>query len=157
MDVWEGEPSIDVELLELASLGTAHIAGYSMDGKVNAVRMIREAVCGFLSNTSTWDPCSELSAPEITRIHLDGSGDLEEMLHAAVRQCYDIELDDRQLRGIVDIPVEKRIPYFMKLRTGYRVRREFSSVRVEVPLGLESMDKVIGAVGFQQYRGGRDT
>lgn len=157
IDVWEGEPSIDVELLKLVSLGTAHIAGYSMDGKVNAVRMIREAVCGFLSDTSTWDPCGEVPPPETTHIHLDGSGDLEEMLHAAVRKCYDIELDDQQLRGIVDIPVEKRIPYFLKLRTGYRVRREFSSVRVEVPLGHESMDKVIDAVGFQQSRGGRDS
>jgi erythronate-4-phosphate dehydrogenase len=157
IDVWEGEPSIDAELLKLVSLGTAHVAGYSMDGKVNAVRMIREVVCGFLSDTSTWDPCGELPPPETTCIHLDGSGGLEEMLHAAVHQCYDIELDDQQLRGIVDIPVEKRIPYFLKLRTGYRVRREFSSVRVEVTLGHESMDKVIDAVGFQQSRGGRDS
>ncbi len=157
IDVWEGEPSIDSELLKLASLGTAHIAGYSLDGKVNAVRMIREAVCGFLSDTSTWDPCGELPPPETTHINLDESGGLEEMLHAAVRQGYDIELDDRQLRGILDIPTEKRVPYFMKLRSRYRVRREFSSVRVEVPPGLESMRDVIDAVGFQQSRGGRDS
>jgi erythronate-4-phosphate dehydrogenase len=157
LDVWEGEPSIDAELLQLAALGTAHIAGYSVDGKVNAVRMIREAVCKFLSNTSTWDPGGELPPLEITSIHLDGSGGLEEMLHAAVRQCYDVELDDRYLRGILGIPPETRIPYFMKLRAGYRLRREFSTVRVEVPPGFESVRKAIDAIGFQQEPGKRES
>jgi erythronate-4-phosphate dehydrogenase len=152
VDVWENEPSIDAEVLQLVALGTAHIAGYSMDGKVNAVRMIREAVGRFLSDTSTWAPCGQLPPPEIPRIHLDGSGGVEEMLHAAVRKCYDIEFDDRQLRGLLDIPVEERIPYFMTLRTGYRVRREFSSVLVEIPTDLEVVAEVIDAVGFQQYQ-----
>jgi erythronate-4-phosphate dehydrogenase len=155
VDVWENEPSIDAELLQLASLGTAHIAGYSMDGKVNAVRRIREAVCRFLGDTSTWDPCGELPPPEATCIHLDGGGGLEESLYTAVRQCYDVELDDGQLREMLGIPVEERMPYFVKLRTGYRIRREFSSVCVEVPPGPETMHRVIDSLGFQQYRGGR--
>ena len=48
LDVWEGEPDIDVELLERVVLGTPHIAGYSFDGKVNGTRMIYEAACRFL-------------------------------------------------------------------------------------------------------------
>jgi erythronate-4-phosphate dehydrogenase len=157
VDVWENEPSIDAELLQLVALGTAHIAGYSMDGKVNAVRMIREAVCRFLSDTSTWDPRGELPPPEITRISLNGSGSIEELLHAAVRQCYDIELDDQHLRAVLDIPADMRARYFMKLRSGYRVRREFSSVRVDVPAGCESLRELMDAVGFQEDGERRDS
>ena len=36
LDVWEHEPHISTPLLELMTLGTPHIAGYSLDGKVNA-------------------------------------------------------------------------------------------------------------------------
>lgn len=45
IDVWEGEPHIDRDLLERVYLGTPHIAGYSADGKANASRMVMEALC----------------------------------------------------------------------------------------------------------------
>ena len=45
IDTWEYEPNISRELLEVAFLGTPHIAGYSADGKANATRMSLEALC----------------------------------------------------------------------------------------------------------------
>lgn len=40
LDVWEGEPmGIDRELIERAEVATAHIAGYSLQGKANATAM----------------------------------------------------------------------------------------------------------------------
>lgn len=36
IDCWEGEPAISRELLELASIATPHIAGYSIEGKQRA-------------------------------------------------------------------------------------------------------------------------
>lgn len=47
IDTWEYEPDISRELLEVALLGTPHIAGYSADGKANATRMSLEALCQF--------------------------------------------------------------------------------------------------------------
>ncbi|MFD2312088.1 4-phosphoerythronate dehydrogenase, partial [Microbulbifer halophilus] len=44
LDVWENEPAIDTRLLELVDIGTPHIAGYSMDGKLAGTRMIRDAL-----------------------------------------------------------------------------------------------------------------
>ena len=44
IDTWEGEPSIDPGLLELADTATTHIAGYSVEGKQRATRMALEAV-----------------------------------------------------------------------------------------------------------------
>jgi len=51
LDVWEGEPDIDLNLLDLAFLATPHIAGYSMEGKLNAVTMAYGAACAFLKVT----------------------------------------------------------------------------------------------------------
>ncbi len=36
LDVWEGEPAADPQLIDLADIATPHIAGYSVDGKANA-------------------------------------------------------------------------------------------------------------------------
>lgn len=47
IDVWEGEPDIDLTLLNKVFIGTPHIAGYSADGKANATRMSLDALCRF--------------------------------------------------------------------------------------------------------------
>lgn len=44
IDVWEGEPKLDTELMGLAEISTPHIAGYSLEGKERATRMVLEAV-----------------------------------------------------------------------------------------------------------------
>lgn len=36
IDVWNGEPSINLDLLNIADIATPHIAGYSLQGKINA-------------------------------------------------------------------------------------------------------------------------
>jgi erythronate-4-phosphate dehydrogenase len=45
LDVWEGEPSVNLDLLNKVFIGTPHIAGYSADGKVNADNMVIDALC----------------------------------------------------------------------------------------------------------------
>jgi len=45
IDVWEGEPHLNVELLRRVFIGTPHIAGYSADGKTNADNMVIDALC----------------------------------------------------------------------------------------------------------------
>ena len=45
IDVWEGEPQLDEELLQRVFIGTPHIAGYSADGKANADNMVIDALC----------------------------------------------------------------------------------------------------------------
>ena len=45
IDTWEGEPHINLDLLQKAFIATPHIAGYSADGKSNATRMALRALC----------------------------------------------------------------------------------------------------------------
>jgi erythronate-4-phosphate dehydrogenase len=47
LDVWEGEPRVDPDLLDAADIMTPHIAGYSIEGKENGTRMIAEALAEF--------------------------------------------------------------------------------------------------------------
>jgi erythronate-4-phosphate dehydrogenase len=149
LDVWEGEPSIDAGLLALVSLGTSHIAGYSIDGKVNAASMIRAALCRFLNNASVWDPSQEIPPPPVPSIALAEGGTTEESLGRAVKACYDIEYDDRLLRGLFDVPPEGRGRFFMGLRTGYRVRREFASMSV-IPAPVDAtLRSVLTDAGFR--------
>ena len=49
LDVWEGEPNMNLDLLHKVFIGTPHIAGYSADGKVNADNMVIDALCQHFS------------------------------------------------------------------------------------------------------------
>lgn len=44
IDCWEGEPDVSLRLLELASVATPHIAGYSLEGKQRATAMAIRAI-----------------------------------------------------------------------------------------------------------------
>ena len=44
LDVWNGEPSLNLHLMEAADIATPHIAGYSYEGKVNGTTMAVKAV-----------------------------------------------------------------------------------------------------------------
>jgi erythronate-4-phosphate dehydrogenase len=45
LDVWEHEPTIDFEVLDLAAIATPHIAGYTVQSKYRSIEMIYQAAC----------------------------------------------------------------------------------------------------------------
>jgi erythronate-4-phosphate dehydrogenase len=150
LDVWENEPTIDTELLSLTDIATAHIAGYSVDGKVNAARMIYEAACRFFGVPPTWEEVADLPPPEYRRIVVaDSSGDAETVLLSTIKLCYDIEQDDRNIRTMLNHPESDRGDCFRKLRAGYRVRREFFNSTVILPESQQDLAPVLEALGFK--------
>jgi erythronate-4-phosphate dehydrogenase len=48
LDVWEGEPQISAELLRRVHYGSPHVAGYSLDGKILATRMLCDRLAEIL-------------------------------------------------------------------------------------------------------------
>lgn len=44
LDVWKNEPKINLELLAAADIATPHIAGYSIQGKINGTQMVVRAL-----------------------------------------------------------------------------------------------------------------
>ena len=49
IDCWENEPNLNQELLKKVDLASFHIAGYSIQGKMNASEMCLKAFCEFFS------------------------------------------------------------------------------------------------------------
>jgi erythronate-4-phosphate dehydrogenase len=141
LDVWENEPNILPELLDVADVGTPHIAGYSFDGKVNGTRMIYEAACKFFGIQPTWKP--SLPPPEVPLIELTVSSgeDDEEVLRRVVQRVYDITSDDAALRT--------NIPAFDELRAEYPVRREFFNTRLTLRGASDRLRSKFTALEFK--------
>ncbi|MBW7997651.1 MAG: 4-phosphoerythronate dehydrogenase PdxB [Candidatus Glassbacteria bacterium] len=149
LDVWEGEPEIPLDLLRKVDLATPHIAGYSFDGKARGTRMIYEAACRHFGVEPVWTPEGLLPAPENPLIELTGRmDDAQDLLAKAVLESYDIAADDRNLRGIFDLPKDARAKHFDRLRRSYPVRREFASRTVRLGPGLKSLAPVLAGLDF---------
>jgi erythronate-4-phosphate dehydrogenase len=146
LDVWEGEPAIDTALLEKVALGTPHIAGYSLDGKLRGTEMIYAAVCTHYGLPLRWSAGSEL--PSGQRLELDRPKDLIQAVSRAVFYSYDVRNDDAQLRRLASIAPEQQPDGFDALRKDYPVRREFHSTTV-IPGGMnEGLNYMLRNVGF---------
>ena len=134
LDVWENEPAIDVELLRIVDIGTPHIAGYSLDGKINGLVMIYRSVCEYFGLEPKFDIEDFLPEPSVPRLELGQvAGREQDAVGKAVRAVYRIDKDDERLRLVLDEPAEERGAYFDKLRKNYPVRREFQNTEIVLP------------------------
>jgi erythronate-4-phosphate dehydrogenase len=99
IDVWENEPDIDYELLDMAFLGTPHIAGYSTDGKANGAAMVIKALSNeFKLPLSNWYP-DLIPQPHVSEVAINAKNkDQEDVIREAVFHSYNIAEDDIKLR-----------------------------------------------------------
>jgi len=125
LDVWENEPELNTALLQRVDLGTAHIAGYTLEGKARGTTQVFEAYSTFIGQPQQVALETLLPAPDITRLALHGPLD-EPTLKKLVHLVYDVRRDDALLRPVADIPGA-----FDKLRKHYCERREWSSLYVQ--------------------------
>jgi erythronate-4-phosphate dehydrogenase len=130
LDVWEDEPSVNPELLMKTKIATPHIAGYSLEGKVNGTKMIYDALYKFLNVKPTW----QLDLPEIEYKEMrlpDGKTD-EEKLYKLFSSIYYIEKDDELMRKVLIYEPNEQAAYFDLMRKKYPVRREFNNFAVYI-------------------------
>jgi erythronate-4-phosphate dehydrogenase len=149
LDVWENEPNIDAGLLEMVDIGTAHIAGYSLDGKITGTIMIYKAACEYFGFKAKYDAESFFPEPDVRKLKINlSSGDEQDVLRETVEKIYDIKKDDSDLRWILDRPVGKRGVFFDGLRKNYPVRREFQNTKVVVKDTNSSLANKLKGIGF---------
>jgi len=150
LDVWENEPNIDTELLEMVDIGTAHIAGYSLDGKVAGMIMIYKAVCKYFGFKAEFDTKSFLAEPAVPQleVNLQAAGE-QELLRETVEKIYRISEDDLKLRWILDRPQGKRGKFFDGLRKDYPIRREFQNTQVVFAPTCKALAKKLRGIGFK--------
>ena len=121
LDVWEGEPEIDLDLWRLVALGTPHIAGYSREGRENGSRAVHAAFCAWLGL-----PLPPVSPRPRQVLELAGEGDT---LTEAVLATFDVgEAGRRMAAALAQASAPGAV--FDTLRRNCPERREFSHYRV---------------------------
>lgn len=121
LDVWEGEPNLLTDLIDYVEIGSAHIAGYSLEGKARGTEMLYQALCQQLKQPpihtlSTFLPDASVSAIEVKEEFN------EVLLNQIVKLVYDVRRDDAIFRQNL------ASHGFDTLRKTYPVRREFSAL-----------------------------
>lgn len=148
LDVWENEPDINWDLLPKLEIGSPHIAGYAIDGKIKATRLIYEALCAALG-TSPTAKIQPLSVVQAERIQVDAAGRNEvDILSDCCSQVYDLRADHRRLQALLGLAISDRPAAFDRLRKEYPVRREFQSAEVILQNGTPRLIKQIAGLGF---------
>jgi erythronate-4-phosphate dehydrogenase len=140
LDVWQNEPDIDHELLRIASIGTPHIAGYSVEGKAKATEMIVKSVSDFFNLPL------EKQMPVLdtkSRIIKLDCKDLNEQqcIIKAILAAYNILDDDKLLRNN---PSE-----FEKIRGNYKFRRENSGYSLDMKTPDKNTIRILREMGFK--------
>ena len=117
IDVWENEPAIDRELMEMSFISTMHIAGYSTDGKANGTTASVRAVARTLNipELFEWTP-AQIPEPLEAR----------EIPYRSVRELVLHTYDPRRDSGAL----KKESDKFEELRGSYPIRREFHAFTV---------------------------
>jgi erythronate-4-phosphate dehydrogenase len=142
LDVWENEPDIDPELLNLSLQSTPHIAGYSADGKATGTAMIiRELSRHFDLGLEDWS-AEDIPEPEYPVIAIDCT-DLsnEDVIKKAVMHTYDVRSDDKRLRN-------DRAGFEIQ-RGDYPVRREFGAYELVLRNAGTDLRRICRKLGFK--------
>lgn len=127
LDVWEGEPAIDLALLDRIALASPHIAGYSVDGKLAGTSRILEACARHFG----WPMPAPLRAPAAPAIVVDDGLSGVALLRRTIQSVYDVRVDDRLMRERLGaIGAAGRGGEFDRQRKNYPPRREFAAVPV---------------------------
>ena len=116
LDTWNNEPNINRKLMDMVSIATPHIAGYSYQGKQNATAAVVRAVAHYFGISALYEfyPPTEHVEDEAVRLDLRGKSQGE--ITALFQYNYPIFTDDFIFRMNPD--------GFERLRAQYRYRRE---------------------------------
>ena len=144
LDVWEGEPAIDTELMSMLAVATPHIAGYSADGKANGTSMSVRAVARALGIEALkgWS-ASGIPAPvQALRFTIDCSGKTtQQVLTEAILYTYRVEEDSDLLKADPSL--------FEKLRGDYQIRREPTAFGVTLLHSGKEAAQKLARLGFE--------
>lgn len=127
LDVWQGEPNVLEALIPFTEIATAHIAGYSLEGKARGSEMLYQALCAMLKVDAKYQLVDFLPTANIPVIEIN-EGFSQILLNQLVKMVYDVRRDDAIFR-------QQLLTHgFDSLRKNYPIRREFSATRVTLPI-----------------------
>jgi erythronate-4-phosphate dehydrogenase len=165
LDVFTGEPRISQAIAARADLISPHIAGYSLQGKLNGTTQVARAFRACFGFATTWEPVFPAPArPEIRYPGLPagplgpsasvggaafaGTVSDETFRQFCVHTAYDLPADDRRLReSFAEADPGKA---FDRLRRDYPIRHEFPAYRIlGLPPEKRELAFRLGELGFR--------
>ena len=152
LDVWEGEPQVDVELAELCRIATPHIAGYSLDGKLRGTAQIYQALCASQGLEPKVELADLIPKAPLSGLSFADTATPEDVLATICRAVYDPRRDDAAFRRSLAGDDQQRRAGFDQLRKHYPPRREIDGLQVDVA-GQAALERVVRALGAR-VRGG---
>lgn len=147
LDVWEGEPEVDVALADLCVLATPHIAGYSLDGKQRGTAQIYQAYCDFLGQPASVSLNELLPKPWLSQVTLHADSNPAWTLAMLCRGVYDPRRDDADFRRSLVGSVTEQRAAFDVLRKQYPSRREIDGLQVRIEGESAELLKIVLALG----------
>ncbi|WP_253443980.1 4-phosphoerythronate dehydrogenase PdxB [Halomonas sp. Y3] len=151
LDVWEDEPAIDAALCDLAEIATPHVAGHSLDGKRRGTHMIYRALCRELGLPARVTLDALLPSPPLRRLALGPGLDPEEALRLCLRAVHDVRRDHDSLRR--ESRRQGMAQGFDACRANYPLRREFSTLEVELTEPDAALAALLTGAGFRLLHG----
>ncbi len=147
LDVWEGEPEVDVDLADLCVLATPHIAGYSLEGRQRGTAQIYQAFCAYLGQEPSIHLSELLPALWLAEVHLNASTDPAWALATLCRSVYDPRRDDADFRRSLVGTVQEQRKAFDLLRKHYPERREIDGLSVRINGESAALSEIVSALG----------
>jgi erythronate-4-phosphate dehydrogenase len=123
-DVWENEPHILTDLVKYTDIATAHIAGYSLEGKARGTEMLYQALCQVTERPIQYQLTDFLPKYEIQALTLADHFQSQQV-GQLITLLYDVRRDDALFRQNITKQG------FDWLRKNYPARREFSALTID--------------------------
>ena len=146
LDVWEGEPQVDIELAQRCDIATAHIGGYSLDGKIRGTAQIYQAFCQHFALAAK--TAIEFPAQTLLSLQLAAHTPLAEALRVLCRAVYDPRSDDAAFRLSLAGDADQRRLAFDQVRKNYPVRREIPDLQVQLSHPQTELQQMLTALGI---------
>lgn len=146
LDVWENEPEINIELMKKVIPGTPHVAGYTLEGKVNGTIMVYKAFAEHLAREKNIN----IKLPKVpdNYFYYNHSSDLETNLNNIIKEIYNIETDHNNLFEIISLDRKDISRHFDRLRKEYPLRREFNNYMIQLSINDIGLAKQLAALRF---------
>ena len=119
-DVWENEPDLNSEFVSVCDIATPHIAGSSVQSKMNASKILALKICDFFELGSPKEVHHSKQEVYIPNQKM-GTEDIILKLHPIIKY-------DSMLREIISKTEKESL--FGKLRTDFPLRNEYSEITI---------------------------
>mgnify|MGYP000910493372 FL=1 len=141
LDVWENEPEINLLLLNKVQIATPHIAGYSLNGKLNGTSKIYDEFSRFFSLADS----SFTQEEKKNALKIDSEVEPNDYINKLILNAYPITNDfiDFDKKDLPQIAI-----HFDALRNDYNFRKEFKDFQLERNNKLVQYSEILQTLGF---------